>query len=203
MPRTTSKLLDLRRRMAAVVLFRDTEMASRPVDETVTLDDIMDRLDSPDFRISATTDFDSLQALIALLDMVIGNADFIMQAHTTNGVQDVEESTRRKFDADIDGLTFRLKMIHDKIHDSTLLSRKVAKASIDLVAKRLTYTVRTRPPPKTSIFDPGPKEPKEDANLPKQRTFMKNWAQKKAERSAAVLANGNGSGKSDVDSGIE
>ncbi|OTA79333.1 hypothetical protein M434DRAFT_239086 [Hypoxylon sp. CO27-5] len=199
MPKTTSKLLDLRRRMAAVALFRDTEMASRPVDETLTLDDIMDRLDSADFRISASTDFDSLQALVALLDIVIGNASFIMQTHTAPGVQDIE-AARRKFDADIDGLTFRLKLIHDKIHDSTLLSRKVAKASIDLVAKRLTYTVRTRPPAKTSIFDPGPKE---DVNVPKQRAFMKNWAQKKAERSAAVLANGNGKDAVDVDGGIE
>ncbi|KAI0835433.1 hypothetical protein F5Y06DRAFT_299577 [Hypoxylon sp. FL0890] len=194
MPRTTSKLLDLCRRMAAVVLFRDTEMASRPVDETLTLDDIMDRLDSSDFRISPSTDYEALRALVVLLDIVIGSASFIMQAHTVNGVQD-DEAARRKFDADIDALTFRLKLAHDKIHDNNLVSRKVAKASIDLIAKRLTYTVRTRPPPKTSIFDP---EPKEDTNIPKQRAFMKKWAQKKAERSTAILANGNG----DIDGSI-
>ncbi|KAI1408097.1 hypothetical protein F5Y13DRAFT_114744 [Hypoxylon sp. FL1857] len=199
MPRMTSKILDLRRRMAAVALFRDTELGYRPVDETVTLDDIMDRLDSSDFRISASTNYESLQALVALLDTVIGSAGFIMQAHMASSGQDVE-AARRKFDADIDGLTFKLKLIHDKIHDSHLLSRKVTKASIELVAKRLTYAVRTRPPPKTSIFDP---EPKEDTNIPKQRAFMKNWAQKKAERSAAVLTNGNGNDNGNIDGGIE
>ncbi|KAI1140879.1 hypothetical protein F5Y05DRAFT_290085 [Hypoxylon sp. FL0543] len=195
MPRTTSKLLDLRRRMAAVALFRDTSMASRPVDEVLTLDDIVDRLDASDFRISSSTDFEALQALVTLLDTVIGNPSFTMQAHKSSGTQDVE-AARREFDARIDDLTFRLKLVHDKIHDNALLSRKVAKASIDLIAKRLTYTVRTRPPPKTNIYDP---EPKEDANIPKQRAFMKKWAQKKAERGATVLANGNG----DVNGGIQ
>ncbi|KAF3063993.1 hypothetical protein GL218_02091 [Daldinia childiae] len=156
MPKTTTKLLDLR-------------SAWQPW------------LDSSDFRVGASTNFEDLRALIALLDIVIGNAGFIMQQHSGSGIEDVA----RKFDADIDVLTFRLKVIHDKIHDSTLLSRKVAKASIDLVAKRLAYAVRTRPPPKTSIFD---SEPREDANIPKQRAFMKNWAQKKAERNNAAAA---------------
>ncbi|KAI1464589.1 uncharacterized protein F4812DRAFT_160497 [Daldinia caldariorum] len=186
MPKTTAKLLDLRRRMAAVMLFRDTALSSRPVDESLTLAKVMDRLDSDDFRVRPTTDFESLRALVALLDIAIGDAGFIMQQHSGNN--EGEEDAARKFDKDIDALTFRLKVVHDKIHDSTLLSRKVTKASIDLVAKRLTYAVRTRPPPKTSIFDP---EPREDANIPKQRAFMKNWAQKKAERNntAATAAN--------------
>ncbi|KAI1379863.1 hypothetical protein F4677DRAFT_407840, partial [Hypoxylon crocopeplum] len=203
MPKTTAKLLDLRRRMAAVALFQDTNMSSQSIDVTLTLDDIVDRLDSDDFRISKSTDFETLRALITLLDTVIGSGGFIMRQHLSStptkssgpNSPNSKEEASRNFDADVDGLTFRLKVIHDKIHDSTLLSRKVTKASIDLVSKRLTYAVRTRPPPKTSIYDP---EPKEDANVPKQRAFMKNWALKKAERSAAttsasasaVLANG-------------
>ncbi|KAI0119736.1 hypothetical protein F4814DRAFT_252505 [Daldinia grandis] len=181
MPKTTTNLLDLRQRMAAVVLFGDQELSSRPVDESLAFAHVMDRLDSSDFRVGASTNFEGLRALITLLDIVIGNAGFIMQQHSGSGPEDAA----RKFDADIDVLTFRLKVIHDKIHDSTLLSRKVTKASIDLVAKRLTYAVRTRPPPKTSIFD---SEPREDVNIPKQRAFMKNWAQKKAERNNAAAA---------------
>lgn len=200
MPKAGVKALDLRRRMAAVVLFRDPEMGGRPVDSTLTLDGITDRLGEADFRVRPSTDFDSLRALVMLLDIVIGSAGFLAKKQRSTGVTPPatanagaanadREAADRRFDADIDGLTYRLKMVHDKIHDSTLLSRKIAKASIDLVAKRLTYAVRTRPPPKTSIFD---SEPKEDASLPKQRDFMKNWAQKKAERNAAALANGNG-----------
>ncbi|KAI2464428.1 hypothetical protein F4781DRAFT_73207 [Annulohypoxylon bovei var. microspora] len=200
MPKTSTKHLDLWRRMAAVALFQNTLLGRKPVDEALTLDALTDRLDSPDFCISQTTNFEALRALITLLDAVLGSCGFIMKQYTTanpnpNVQLEEDRDASRKFDADIDNLTFRLKIIHDKIHDSTLLSRKVAKASIDLVAKRLTYAVRTRPPPKTSIFD---SEPREDANLPKQRDFMKNWAQKKAERSAASLANGDGSGNGDV-----
>ncbi|KAI0894122.1 hypothetical protein F4806DRAFT_131448 [Annulohypoxylon nitens] len=188
MPNTSFKHLDLKRRMAAVVFFRDTSLARKPVDEGLTLDVLTNRLDSPDFVVSQTTDFEELRALIILLDIVLGCAGFIMKQYT-NADGDEEKDASRKFDADIDGLTFRLKIIHDKIHDSTLLSRKVAKASIDLVAKRLTYAVRTRPPPKTSIFD---SEPKEDKDLPKQREFMKSWAQKKAVSNGDSSTNGNG-----------
>ncbi|KAI1088897.1 hypothetical protein F5B19DRAFT_401237 [Rostrohypoxylon terebratum] len=193
MPNTSSKHRDLKRRMAAVVFFRDTSLGRKPVDEGLTLDILTTRLDSPDFAVSQTTNFEELRALIILLDIILGNAEFIMKQYTTNADADTqneeERDASRKFDADIDGLTFRLKIIHDKIHDSTLLSRKVAKASIDLVAKRLTYAVRTRPPPKTSIFDA---EPKEDKDLPKQRAFMKSWAEKKAVSSVESSFNGNG-----------
>ncbi|KAI1779174.1 hypothetical protein F4818DRAFT_241263 [Hypoxylon cercidicola] len=200
MPKIGVKALDLRQRMAAVVLFRDPDMGAQPVDSTMTLEDVTSRLDEADFRISPSTDFESLRALVTLLDIVIGSAGFIAKQHSigtptaTSGSADNDrEAADRKFDADIDVLTYRLKMVHDKIHDSTLLSRKITKASIDLVAKRLTYAVRTRPPPKTRIFD---SEPKEDISIPKQRDFMKNWAQKKAERK---LANGN----VDTNDGIE
>lgn len=85
----------------------------------------------------------------------------------------------RQFDADVDALTFRLKVLHDKIHDNGLLARKEAKTAIDVVSKRLTYAVRTRPPVKVSIFDPQPSD-REEADLPRQRDFMKNWAQRRA-----------------------
>ncbi|KAI1460036.1 hypothetical protein F4805DRAFT_13268 [Annulohypoxylon moriforme] len=215
LPKTSTKHLDLRRRMAAVAFFQDTSLSRKPVDEALTLDALTDRLESPDFRVSQTTDFEALRALTTLLDIVLSSGGFIMKQYSnpnsnsdsnpvsnghnnSNGYFNVkaenkeERDASRKFDADIDGLTFRLKIIHDKIHDSTLLSRKVAKASIDLVAKRLTYSVRTRPPPKTSIFDP---EPKEDKDLPKQRAFMKSWARKEADGGAGSLGNGDGDSK--------
>ncbi|KAI0013777.1 hypothetical protein F4779DRAFT_561300 [Xylariaceae sp. FL0662B] len=198
MPNTTSKAVDLRRRMAAVTLFGvEAAMGGRPVDDVITIDDIMRRLDADDFQVSRTTDFENLRALVTLLDIVVGQAGFVHStagAETASAAADDDDSADRRFDARIDGLTFRLKMVHDKIHDNTLLSRKLTKASIDAVGKRLTYAVRTRPPPKTSIFEP---EPEDEMNVPKQRAFMKNWAQrKKADRgAAAALANG-GSGSS-------
>ena len=75
----------------------------------------------------------------------------------------------------------QLKAVHDKIHDNSLVSRKEAKTALAMVNMRLTCTVRTRPPPKASIFDMVPGEEKEDVSLPKQKDFMKKWAQKRAE----------------------
>ncbi|KAL7621089.1 hypothetical protein AAE478_008402 [Parahypoxylon ruwenzoriense] len=226
MPATTSKLQDLRRRMAAAALFPSLFPSGQPVDDVLSLADVLHRLEQPDFRVGPATDYEHLRALVALLDLVIGGAGFIMQQHSSplsaprrtpdpssprkakgssdstititsrskgdvtpnNNNNDTTTKANPAFDADIDILTQRLKTMHDRIHDSTLLSRKVAKASIDLVAKRLTYAVRTRPPPKTSIFDPEPGNAN-DADLPRQREFMKNWAQKKAARSGAGPAN--------------
>ncbi|KAI1760577.1 hypothetical protein GGR53DRAFT_509153 [Hypoxylon sp. FL1150] len=195
MPKTGVKALDLRRRMAAVILFRDPEMGSHAVASTLALEDITNRLGEADFHIRPTTDYENLRALVMLLDIVIGNGDFIAARHsastpTATGTANVDrDAADRKFDADIDSLTYRLELVHDKIHDSTLLSRKITKATIDLVAKRLTYAVRTRPPPKKSIYDFGLR--KDDASVPKQRAFMKNWAQKKTERNTGALAGGN------------
>ncbi|OTB08309.1 hypothetical protein M426DRAFT_18986 [Hypoxylon sp. CI-4A] len=180
MPNTTPQLVDLRRRMAAVALFQDADLGKRPIDKSLSFKDVMERPDSPDFKINASTDFEELRALVTLLDLVVGSAGFIRDEHAK------DEDGARKFDVDIDTLTFRMKLMHDKIHDSTQSDRKVAKLSIDLLARRLNYLVRTKPPPKTSIFDP---EPKEDTNLPKQRAFMEKFTSKKWN----VAANGNGS----------
>ncbi|KAI0172487.1 hypothetical protein GGR52DRAFT_544823 [Hypoxylon sp. FL1284] len=200
MPKTGAKAVELRRRMAAVILLRDPEMGGQAVGSTLTLKQLTSRLDSADFSIGPSTDYEALRALVTLLDVVLGNLDFVAQKHfssTPSTTAPAERSAAdRSFDAAVDGLARRLKALHDKILDSTLLSRKVAKASIDLVAKRLTYAVRTRPPPKTSIFDAEPRRP-DDPGLPRQRDFMKNWARKKAEQRSnnnnnAAAANGSG-----------
>ncbi|KAI1077046.1 hypothetical protein F5B20DRAFT_572517 [Whalleya microplaca] len=201
MPNTTSKALDLRRRMAAVTVFRDLSLGRLPVDDAITIEDVMRRLDEPDFRVTRSTDFENLRALVTLLDIVISKAGFMhphahphphstppgnnttTNTNNSNGDNHEEaEEADRLFDTRIDALTFRLKMVHDKIHDNTLLSRKITKAGLDAVGKRLTYAVRSRPPPKTSIFEPETRRAEDDANVPRQRAFMRNWAQRKAER---------------------
>ncbi|KAI1487302.1 hypothetical protein F5X96DRAFT_650542 [Biscogniauxia mediterranea] len=88
----------------------------------------------------------------------------------------------RRFDAEVDALTFRLKTIHDRIVDSNLVSRKEAKAVVDAVSKRLTYSVRTRPPPKKDIFDMGGSSTSRSSSSVAQRAFMKNWAQRQQQQ---------------------
>lgn len=237
MPRGNSKALDLRQRMAAAALFQDVSLSRQPVNEPLKLDAIMSRLDEDDFRVNGSTDFENLRSLVMLLDIVIDNASFLhpkepqpaqaplpqKENHVVSSSTTTTTTTEADFDTAIDRLTFRLKLIHDKIHDSNQLARKVTKSSIDLVAKRLTYAVRTRPPPKTSIFDLDPSSSaaakQEDENAPRQRAFMKNWSLKRTMEnkekekgkdvedvevgggggSAGRSANGNGNGDANGD----
>jgi hypothetical protein len=90
------------------------------------------------------------------------------------GAEAVEAVATARFDAEVDRLCARLKALHDNINDNSLVSKKEAKATLDGVMKRLANTVRTRPPPKSSIFDEEKKAV--DVNVPKQREFMKRWA---------------------------
>ncbi|KAK7756593.1 hypothetical protein SLS62_001430 [Diatrype stigma] len=199
-PKSSAKLADLRRRLAATILFNDDETFGRhPTDSALEgegHDALLDRLEQPDFTIRPATDYEELRALVALLDIVVESGGFLRRRRRRrkHGDGDAGGGAReerdaadgdRQFDADVDALTFRLRVLHDKIHDNGLLARKEAKTTIDVVSKRLTYAVRTRPPPKTSIFDPQPPD-REEADLPRQRDFMKNWAQRKA------AANGGG-----------
>ncbi|RYP07439.1 hypothetical protein DL765_009150 [Monosporascus sp. GIB2] len=191
-PKSTARLADLRRRLAAAVLF-----SSGPGDFDVANLDlgaaaVQQRLSRPDFAIRPTTDFEELRALVWLLDAAVGDAScFLLPSPPPKGDPPdadgnrAEQERRSRFDADVDALTFRLRALHDGIHDNGLLARKEAKAAIDAVSKRLTYAVRTRPPAKTSIFD---SPATDDVDLPRQRDFMKNWAQRRrAETSSPAV----------------
>lgn len=94
------------------------------------------------------------------------------------GVSNTAETlAAAQFDAEIDRLCLRLKVLHDKISDNSLVAKKEAKAALDGIMKRLANSVRTRPPAKSSIFDDerGAKN-KPDIQAPRQREFMKRWA---------------------------
>ncbi|RYP51103.1 hypothetical protein DL769_010869 [Monosporascus sp. CRB-8-3] len=191
-PKSTARLADLRRRLAAAVLF-----SSGPDDFDAANPDlgaaaVRQRLSRPDFAIRPTTDFEELRALVWLLDAAVGDASCFLSPppppKDSPPDDDGDKAGRERgsrFDAEVDALTFRLRALHDGIHDNGLLARKEAKAAIDAVGKRLTYAVRTRPPAKTSIFDPPARD---DVDLPRQRDFMKNWAQRRrAERSSPAV----------------
>ncbi|KAI5867565.1 hypothetical protein GGS23DRAFT_612707 [Durotheca rogersii] len=246
-PATTSKLQDLRRRLAAAVLFPSlvlipasgtSSITTRPVDDALAPADILHRLEQPDFRVGPDADYDQLRALFALVDTAVGGGGFLRPSPSASPLSSITTTTASSpagpgekptsangprsaaggggggdaADAAVDALAARLKAAHDRIHDSALLERKVAKASIDVVAKRLAYAVRSRPPPKTSIFDHDgererEREARQAADLPRQRAFMKSWAAGRRERekeresgsgsgsgSASTSTSGSGSG---------
>ncbi|KAI8632794.1 hypothetical protein F5Y19DRAFT_330398 [Xylariaceae sp. FL1651] len=87
-----------------------------------------------------------------------------------------------KFNAEVDIIAARIKEIHDNTRDKP--ERKNVKLSLLSLEKRLKYAVRTQPPPKKEIFaSEGTAAYLTDANVPKQRDFMRHWAlKKKAEK---------------------
>ncbi|KAH8662014.1 hypothetical protein BX600DRAFT_437444 [Xylariales sp. PMI_506] len=193
-PSATGRLVELQRRLASVALLDNASAGAIHPDQSVEMHDLFVRLAQPDFQVNQSTDFTELNALITLLDIVIGNGWHLQLAfgsldQTPNGTGKVPRSanqdhtsleTDTKFDAEVDRLARGLKALHDKINDNALISRKEAKAALDGMGKRLAYTVRTKPPPKSTIFDTG--LVKEDVNLPKQRHFMQNWAKRRVEK---------------------
>jgi hypothetical protein len=160
------RAIELKRRLATAALFCDQSLAGKHPDESSTLQSISTRISEPDFQITRATDFGELNSLISLLDVVLDDGSHLRR-HMPN------PDDAAAFDAKIDTLTAWLKANHDLVNDNALVSKKEGGLALDGIIKRLKYTVRTRAPPKISLFDP---EPKEDSNIPKQRDFMKNWA---------------------------
>ncbi|KAI0403822.1 hypothetical protein F4802DRAFT_271359 [Xylaria palmicola] len=189
-PSSTSHLVDLRRRLAAESLLDEPGLGSQPADASLSFERIRDRLDGDGFKGTNTADFDSerLRALTTLLDVAIGSADFIMRGPAATDTGRGAAGPRggphneEEFDAAVDALAARVKAVHDRIRDKA--SRKNVKLGLLGLEKRLRYAVRTRPPPRREIFalEGGPRARPPDANAPRQRDFMRQWALKKAER---------------------
>lgn len=97
------------------------------------------------------------------------------KGNETNEKDDEEQ----RFNADVDILTARVKALNGKIRDKSLT--KNVKLSLMGLEKRLQNAVRTQPPPRTDIFSShmDTRSNKLDANVPKQREFMRQWALKK------------------------
>ncbi|KAI1292396.1 hypothetical protein F5Y03DRAFT_22497 [Xylaria venustula] len=208
-PSSSLHLVDLRRRIAGESLFDKPGLGRRSIDPYLSFERIRDRLDATDFKPTNKPDFDfeRLRALTILLDIVIDRADFMRP--TTNGISNSNGTTtpavnprittsdskeqqdtaaEQNFNAEIDILATRVKVTHDKIRDKA--SRKNVKLSLLGLEKRLMYAVRTQPPRRRDIFaldsnsnsNSNPFQTQQpDDNAPKQRDFMRQWAQKKKE----------------------
>lgn len=220
MPSSSPHLVDLRRRIAAESLFEKPGLGGRPIDPYLSFERIRGRLDEDDFASTNKADFDPerLRALTTLLDIVIDRADFMRpvlngspestkppasevrgggggggMSNSQGDAAAAKEEEEQRFNAEIDILAARVNVIHDKIRDKA--SRKNVKLSLLGLEKRLRYAVRTRPPPKKDIFafEGTAAQQQADLNIPKQRDFMRQWAQKKkAEKQSHHHQGGDG-----------
>ena len=177
---------DLRRRMAAVYFFDDMSFAKQTSHYSFTLADVRKRLQSSRFKIRPDTDYAELRALILLLDMTIDSG---FKSDISDPLQ--HDIARNTFDVEVDNITSFLKELARSINDAGMKSivPMEAKLAMEWVGERLTYTVRSKPVPKISIYDI-PRQHSPDTSLPRQQVYMKSFLQGRLKEAKSSSATG-------------
>lgn len=128
--------------------------------------EVLARLMDNDFKMKRKTDFVQLRAQVQLMDMTLDDGSH---------VRCEDADSERVHNDDIDELAMHLRSIWSSINDAgaLYLSRTQAKSAIDCAQKRMTYSQRTKPLPKKSLFD----EPRKRGEEPsgKSKAFMNNF----------------------------
>ncbi|TDZ51721.1 hypothetical protein CTRI78_v007441 [Colletotrichum trifolii] len=178
---TSARLHNLRRRLAIAFFLQDVTLASQHPEEAMSLAMVIARVKDSDLRINPKTDYADLKAQVQLLDMAVDDGSFVADVDDPDQEQD--------YNAAIDDLVGRLKAIWRGINDTGAanIPRTEAKSVLDWVIQRLTYSVRTRPPPTQSIFDNrGPSSAKKR----KQRDFMLKFVHSRKNKKEGDDRNG-------------
>ncbi|KAJ5824788.1 hypothetical protein N7447_007128 [Penicillium robsamsonii] len=104
------------------------------------------------FKGIADHDWRELTSLTALLNVAIDSSALELNFSSTQ--------TEKDYDAAIDRLAAQIKMIFCSIQDSgaSHVTRTVAKSELEALHYRIVYSVRSKPPPKTTIFESHVKE---------------------------------------------
>ena len=136
-----------RRRLALAFFFHDTTYLKKPAEESmVDLNSVADHLQNPRFTITKTTDYAVLTADLAMLNIGIDTGDPALPFSTTKD--------EIRFDNAVDMLSTRIKELSTQIIGTSALNmrRTEAKEILDGIQRRLSYAVRSRPPPKKTIL---------------------------------------------------
>lgn len=143
---TTHRLILLRRRLALACFFQDIGYLSQQADDAINLKDIVRYLEGPQFMVSNATDYGELTAAIGILSIAIDGGDPQSLPFATE-----EEKT---FNREIDVLSSKIKCMFTDIVDTCAshMGRTEAKEVLEAFQYRLSYGVRTKPPPKQSLF---------------------------------------------------
>ncbi|KAJ4386654.1 hypothetical protein N0V93_009552 [Gnomoniopsis smithogilvyi] len=163
------RTLDLKRRLASVFFFDELSRAEKKPEDTVNIRAIIDRLDDPQFTISAETDYRELAGLMLLLNIALGDA----------ASAKVTPEMCKDFDADVDELTASMKSMYTRVMPQSHgihVSRIEAKSAMEMIRDRLVYQLRTKKKPRIADMIPADEE---DPSLPKQQMFMKGFLQQR------------------------
>lgn len=91
-------------------------------------------------------DYSELSAICVLLDIAVNTALYDLEYK--------QADTAKEFDAAIDKLAAQIKKIFSSIEDTgaSHLKRMLAKEALEALHYRVIYSVRSKPPPKKTLF---------------------------------------------------
>ena len=145
-PASSHRLIVLRRRLALACFFRDIRYLSQHKDDTIALKSIARYLEGQQFIIGNATDYSELAAAIGILSIAIDCGDPPSSPNAT------EEE--KAFNYDIDTLSSKINFMFVDIVDTgaSHMGRTEAKERLEAFQYWLLYGVRTKHPPKKSLF---------------------------------------------------
>lgn len=145
-PASSHRLILFRRHFALACFFRHNRYLSQHADNMIDLKNVALHLEDPQFIISNATDYTNLAAAIGILSIAIDRGDPPCLPWATE-----EEKT---FNRDIDALSLKINAMFADIVDTSAshMGRTEAKEVLEAFQYWLSYGVRTKPPPKKSLF---------------------------------------------------
>ncbi|KAF7168703.1 hypothetical protein CNMCM5623_001623 [Aspergillus felis] len=169
---TSSRIAALRCRLALAFLTTDPARLTEAPDVMSDLKIIINLLKDRRFNINLYKgkgnpeyDYGELGAVTALLNIAIDSG--------WSGLAFPTREAEKEFNADVDRLADRVKKIFVSIQDSgaSHLKRTLAKEALETLHYRIVYSVRSKPPPKKTLFGHF------GAETGRAKHDMKKWAQ--------------------------
>ncbi|KAK0655952.1 hypothetical protein B0T16DRAFT_317357 [Cercophora newfieldiana] len=172
-PLLCPRMVDLRRRLALVCVFEDTERGRSPPETTLNLPAVIERLNDDVFLINHhTADFFEVTALIELLGYAVGDGC-------------PPPSNTKEFNTHVDSFVRRIRGIISRIPANAHSSARLeAIAVLKGLEKKLELVTRTRPK-RSDAFGIVEEEREREVGLPKKQRLLEKFFQKKPRSTEA------------------
>jgi hypothetical protein len=167
-PTTSTRLIELRRRLAIVCVFEDPLRGRSSPEKIFSIRAVIDRMDDDDFVIDPQTEYYELLAITLILNITIDDGG-------PPAISDGPEVVK-SFNGDVDELAAKIRHKWSQIRMGQFVSRIEARSALQDLERKLLYTVRTRPPPKNNAF--GIESDQKENVRPRQQEFMKKFFKK-------------------------
>lgn len=171
-PSSSSQLSILRRRLALAFFFENEDYLCKSSKDLIDMKAIARQLRKPRFKIRNDTDYTELAALVAILHIGFDNGN--------PPVPGSDKPTSDRFNRRIDSLSDCIHAMFSHIVDTgaSHMKRTQAKQALELFHSKLLYDIRTKPKPKTMMFESS----KTDGDQESLNKFLLRSPQKGSQR---------------------